>query len=704
MPEISIIELHGFCDASEKAYGACIYMRSVSANGDVRLLTSKSKVAPLGDSKKDKRICLPRLELSSALLLSHLYQKVKDSLKLNIKSFFRSDSMIVLHWLSANPSRWKTFVANRVSEIQHITKQGVWSHVPGIDIISRGMLPSQLKETTAWWEGPVWLSQTERFRPPLVRTNGESFAANLLEEKSIFLAVQSQKPNYIFNLRSSFYDLIRLVAILLRFYHNCMPKNRSIRRTNLQITELNEALNVLVRIAQMESFNGEIRSLSASGQVKSNSKLKSLTPIFQDKILRVGGRLKHALVPDDRKHPIILSPEHPLTEIIMVHYHEKLSHAGPQLLIAAVPEKFWPLRARNLARKIVHRCVKCFRCKPTILEQLMGDLPAERVTASFPFSRTGIDLCGPLFYRICGRKSVPTNSYVSIFVCLVTKAVHLELVADLSTNAFLSALKRFVARRGKPTVIECDNAKNFVGASRELSDLYKLYNSQQHQHIVLSQCSQENIQFKFIPPRSPNFGGLWEAAVKSFKKHLKASIGTSVLYKDDLETLITQIESCLNSRPLTPLSSDPDDLDILTPGHFLIHRPLTAIAEPSYEDIPTNRLDRYQQNQEILRRIWKRWSTDYLSGLLPRTKWTHQRDNLSIGTMVLVKEDNLPPLSWWYGRITQIHRSEDDNVRVVTVKTKEGEFRRAISNICVLPVRQPRQPETIACDDLPSNT
>ncbi|XP_055633257.1 uncharacterized protein LOC129773639 [Toxorhynchites rutilus septentrionalis] len=233
----------------------------------------------------------------------------------------------------------------------------------------------------------------------------------------------------------------------------------------------------------------------------------------------------------------------------------------------------------------------------------MGDLPTERVTPAFPFLNTGVDLCGPFFYRHALRKSIPVKCYVAIFVCLATKAVHVELVGDLSTKSFIAALKRFVARRGRPAVIECDNAKNFLGTSRALPELYAQFRTQQHKHAVTTQCSEEGIFFKFIPPRSPNFCGLWEAAVKSFKKHFKATIGTTILLKDDLETVLVQIESCLNSRPLTQLTSEPEDLEILTPGHFLVHRPLVSIPEPSYEALPTNRLDRYQHAQELVRRI-----------------------------------------------------------------------------------------------------
>ncbi|XP_062559859.1 uncharacterized protein LOC134224507 [Armigeres subalbatus] len=235
----------------------------------------------------------------------------------------------------------------------------------------------------------------------------------------------------------------------------------------------------------------------------------------------------------------------------MEHYHRKYLHAGPQLLVASVREKFWPLRIRNLARSVVHSCVNCFRCKPTVLEQLMGDLPPERVTFSLPFLNTGVDLCGSFYYRK-NRKAVSTKCYIAIFICLVTKAIHVELVNDLSTAAFLAALHRFIGRRGKPEAIHCDNARNFRGAARELAELAKQFHSQQHQNAVVNQTANDGIRFKFILPCSPNFGGLWEAAVKSFKQHFRSTVGNSVLSQDEFVTWLVRIEACLNSRPLTP--------------------------------------------------------------------------------------------------------------------------------------------------------
>ncbi|XP_055633306.1 uncharacterized protein LOC129773687 [Toxorhynchites rutilus septentrionalis] len=324
-----VIELHSFCDASENAYGACIYLRCISESGStcVHLLTAESKVAPKAQGKGQKRICLPRLELSSALLLTHLYEKVKSGLNLNTRDFFWSDSMIVIHWLAASPSRWKRFVGNRVAEIQQITAAGTWGHVAGFenpaDVISRGMLAIQLIKHTLWWRGPLWLSTSSEFRPNILRTTDDQFDSQLLEEKpSTSLATVS--PRNMFEFKSTLTGLIRLVAHLHRFVFNTRLRNRSTRQVGpLSTAELDSALQNLVRIAQNESFGEDIRSIRSSTQVKTTSKLKSLSPILKDGILRARGRLSNACINYDQKQPMILDHDHPLTLLIVRHYHIK---------------------------------------------------------------------------------------------------------------------------------------------------------------------------------------------------------------------------------------------------------------------------------------------------------------------------------------------------------------------------------------------
>ncbi|XP_055524492.1 uncharacterized protein LOC129718097 [Wyeomyia smithii] len=697
------VELHGFCDASTVAYGACIYLRCTHHDESVtsHLIAAKSRVAPLEDMKKrKKKQSIPRLELSSALLLTHLSEKVVSSLKISARQHYWTDSMIVRYWLASVPSRWQVFVANRVSEIQHATKNGRWSHVPGTDnpaeVLSRGTTAEQLIHDKLWWGGPQWLQGDETAWPQSVAISEANFATSLLEEHSAVCTVAHvSPPNEIFSLKSSLTSLVRLVAWFLRFKHNCCKGNRDNRWSGqLTFIERETSLLHLVKLAQHERFGQEIKDLLQKTEVKPTSRINSLCPKILDGIVRVGGRHANAQISTGRRHPIILDKDHPLTELIVLHYHHKLLHAGQQLLIASVRERFWPLSIRNLARKIIHRCVFCFRVKPTVHEQLMADLPSERVTPAPPFLRVGVDYCGPFQTNYANRKKGPLKCYAAIFVCLVTKAVHIELVADLTTSAFIAAFKRFVARRGKPSIVMCDNGKNFVGAKRELDELRKVFLTQRSQEQIVSEAADDGVEFKFIPPRSPNFGGLWEAAVKSMKQHLKRTIGMKVLTPDELQTILVQIESCLNSRPLTPLSNDPGDFEVLTPGHFLVQRPLTALPEPALNEVPENRLSRWQCAQDFLQRIWGKWSTQYLSDLHNRTKWTRQRNNLFVGRMVLVKEDNLPPLKWALGRVTHVTKGADGNIRVVMVKTKDGNFSRAISKICILPIRDNDQPHT----------
>ncbi|XP_055645590.1 uncharacterized protein LOC129782412 [Toxorhynchites rutilus septentrionalis] len=692
----NVVQFHGFCDASEKAYGACIFVRTVYGDGqvNVQLLTSKSRVAPLENLKTNKRKqSIPRLELSSALLLSHLYDKVITSLRIKPQSYFWTDSTIVRCWLASPPSRWKEFVANRVSEIQHLTRDGIWQHIAGVenpaDIISRGMIPAQLHYQTLWFRGPSWLIFDESHWPKGGQIHEEELDQTIMEKKSAVIAIlQSTPPSEIFSLKSALPNLIRIVAIIYRFRYNAQKVNHVSRRTGaITYYEYEEALHKVVRLSQQESFPQEMADLSNGRQLQPSSRIISLNPVLMNGLICVGGRLSHANITNSRKHPYVIDHPHPLAEIILTHYHRKLCHAGQQILVSAVRERFWPVNARNLARKVIHNCVACFRAKPRIHEQLMADLPPERVTPCSPFQRVGVDYCGPFYVAYPNRRSRPVKSFVAVYVCLVVKAVHLELVADLTTQAFLASLRRFVSRRGRPSLIMCDNATNFVGAKRELQELRKLFNDQQFQETVMKDAVEKEIEFKFIPARSPNFGGLWESTVKSFKTLFKRTIGTHILKYDEMVTILAQIEGILNSRPLTPLSNDPDDFEALTPGHFLIHRPLTAISEPGLQGIMENRLSAWQKVQRYVQSMWIKWSEQYLSNLHNRTKWTRQKDNIAVGTMVVLKEDNTPPLKWHLGRVTEIHAGPDGNVRVVTVRTKYGSFRRAISKICILPIR-----------------
>jgi len=353
-------------------------------------------------------------------------------------------------------------------------------------------------------------------------------------------------------------------------------------------------------------FFEEWTALEKGFDISKKSRLRDLNPfIDEDGLLRVGGRLQHSELQHDAKHPVILPHRSRLTELIIEHKHRKNLHTGPDATLAAVRQMYWPIRARGI-KQLCRKCVICFKSKPRISEQLMGNLPAHRVIPSRP-SSTGVDFCGPIYIRGGKRRnSKHVKAYVAIFVCMATKAVHLEVVSDMTTDAFLNAFKRFISRRGKPADVFSDNGTNFIGAHGELEELRNLFSQEEHKDKIINKTASDRIRWHFIPPRAPHFGDLWEAAVKSFKRHFYKIASDAALTFEEASTLITQIESILNSRPLTAMSSDPNDLNYLSAGHFLIGSTITSYPEPEITHLKINRLSRWQRLEQIRQHFWKR--------------------------------------------------------------------------------------------------
>ncbi|XP_067644906.1 uncharacterized protein [Eurosta solidaginis] len=329
-----------------------------------------------------------------------------------------------------------------------------------------------------------------------------------------------------------------------------------------------------------------------------------------------------------------------------MHFHRKYHHAGPQSLLVTIRKQYWPIGGRKTVARALRKCIICCRTKLRLVEHIMADLPKERIEVSRPFTISGVDYCGPFYYKPEARNKSPQKCYISLFICFATKAVWMELVKDLSTSAFLDALKRLVATRGTPSCIWCDNATNFVGDNNELKDLRRLFLNERHHKDVYAHCLNNGIDWRFILPRSPHFGGLWEAAVKMTKQHLYRTIGSALLGFDELRTLVCEISAVIKSRPLVPISENPDDLDVLTPGHFLIGGPFTALPVPDLTPLNHNRLDSWQRVTYLQQIFWKKWSEEYLSLLQQRAKWRTPHTNIQINDIVCIKDENFPPLKF----------------------------------------------------------
>ncbi|KAJ8724347.1 hypothetical protein PYW08_015821 [Mythimna loreyi] len=674
----SDIELHGFCDASKAAYSAVVYLRLVDSTDKIKvsLLVAKTRVAPI------KQVSIPRLELCGAVLLANLLAETAEVLnvpKEKIKAW--TDSTVALAWLNNHPSRWKTFVANRTSEILNVMSSSQWHHVATsenpADCASRGLMPSTFIQNTPWFSGPQFLKEkTITYNKP------KDLAIDLEQSIKTHIAISndSSDDNNILDKFSSLQRLLRIVAYCRR-----VLKSKGDRSTYLQKREIEEALECCLRKIQREQFTIDYTKLKNGENVNSkSSKIKHLCPYLDNKgIMRVQGRIDKSILDEQMKHPIVLPNDTHFTRLLVADAHHKTLHGGPQLMTNYLRSAYWIIGVRNLVKQCVRKCVTCAKQKATIKNQFMGSLPASRCSPAKPFLHSGVDYAGPINVRTTkGRGQRSYKGYICLFVCMSTRALHLEVVSDMTTQAFLAAFRRFVSRRGHCAKLWSDNGTTFVGASRELRQIVEHLHASVAEHLEAT-----NTEWHFIPPHAPNFGGLWEAGVKSTKFHLKRVIGESTLTYEELSTLLTQVEACLNSRPMSIINSeDPSEPIPLTPGHFLVGEPLISVPDYNYESLSVNSLTRWQYVQRMLQSFWRRWSQEYLANLMSRYKWSSRVPEPNIGDVVLIKEDDLPPSRWALGRVLEKHPGDDQVTRVVTLRTKSSTIKRPTNKICILPV------------------
>lgn len=433
--------------------------------------------------------------------------------------------------------------------------------------------------------------------------------------------------------------------------------------------------------AQKESFPSDLEQLRNGKPLACNSRLRALAPELdgESQLIRVGGRLRHSpYLEPDNMHPIVLDPRHPITKLIIQSCDSKLCHSGPERVFAELRRKYWVLRGREAIKRLQRECVQCqkWRKKPEVPK--MADLPPARLRLFKPaFYSTGVDCFGPYTIRT-GRRS--EKKWGIIFKCLTTRAVYIDILHSLETDSFLMALRRFMARRGKPHELLSDQGTNFRGGERELREAFTALGPD-----LQRQLAKQQIEFQFNPPNSPHFGGCWEREIRSLKNALMVTLGTQSVTFEVLHTVLVEIEGILNSKPLGYTSSNASDPDPITPNCLLMGRPDASLPLTVYPQSELISRRRWRHSQILADQFWRHYIKFYLPGLQGRQKWQKDTPDIQVGTTVLIIDPQLPRALWPVGKVSEVYPGADTRVRTAKVQVGEKAYTRPVARLIQLP-------------------
>lgn len=666
-------DLHVFCDASEKVYAAAVYFVSDNPNENEKtssLVAAKARVAPL------KTISIPRLELQSCVLGTRLADTVKKQTDYVIrKCHYWSDSRTVLAWIKADPRTFKSFVAHRLAEIEDATTPTEWRWVPSAlnvaDDATKGV-PSNFDNKHRWFFGPDFIRQDvekwpqDKSAPTLAPPTGE-------ERPKTVMSVKIKNDSYLPKVdRFSQYNrLIRATATVLfvaEVFKAKLRKESHVPEVTNDHLRLAEILHI--RQSQQESFGVEMKRLKNEETIAKGSKLGRIAvKLDKNGILLLDARCEKSA------HIPVLHAKEKFTRLLIMHHHALFNHANHATVMNELNQRYHIVGLRGALRFICSRCQWCrtHRAMPKTLP--IGDLPPERLTANQPpFTAAACDLFGPLTVTI-GRRH--EKRWGVLYTCLTTRAVHLELAASLTSSSLLLSLRRLMARRGTPTILYSDNATNFVGAEREISDAL-----QTAEEAMKNFAVERRIIWKKIPPGNPAAGGAWERMVGSIKRALRVTLVEKNPTEEVLHTLLLEAEHIVNSRPLTPVMWDNNEA--LTPNHFLLGRSNAMSPFGRFADV-TASTKSWHQAQQMAERFWSRWTREYRPLLKLRLNpRSASRENIQIGDIVIIVDGTMPRGTWPKGEVTKTFPGPDGITRVTEVRTAAGMIRRPASRLIVV--------------------
>uniref|UniRef100_A0A914PDL9 Integrase catalytic domain-containing protein n=1 Tax=Panagrolaimus davidi TaxID=227884 RepID=A0A914PDL9_9BILA len=663
------VEMHVFADSSAQAYGIAVYFRYKDKHGkyQVILVFSKSRLTSLKPV-----LTIVKNELNGVALAGQVVQyilEVFENLLIFTRVVIHSDSSPVLNWLN-DPTGAGRYVINRVKKLKELINVE-FRHVPGLqnpaDLVTRGCSPSEFLTKKSWFNGPEFLSKSEEFWPkqPTIR--------QLKEEVKLIAALRVVKDVHIDRIPPmidarkypSWRRLISCTVKVLKFVSSITKKFPAIRKRIFGTSEVDQIL--LQKLAEKLI----LMQIQHTNEVEAG-KVHALDLYNDEGIWRKYSRI------NGESDPIYLT-DSPATQLLILNIHHELNHTGVSTVLAQINQVYFLPKARSLIKTVLRkRCMRCrrFKALPFALP-VMKDLPKVR-TFGHPYESVGIDLCGPFSIKL--QQDI-VSSWVVVFTCLVTRAVHLELVMSLSGEAFIDALTRFAARRGMPSFIYSDNGTNLKVAS--LTVIPKWISKEDPD--VMDYCTSKKITWKFVTEKTPWAGGVYESMVKLVKRNIKFAAGKKQFVFSKFVTFLCQAEAFINCRPLTYVADD---------CHQVIIRPIdftTPFIKPGLPHIHTDKNDpdfSTGTNHETLVSLWLDLQTrlnkfknlfvsDYLAFIRDRSRHHHQSGHVvprapRVGEVVTIFEDNYDAVYWKLGKIVEVIESKDGRSRTAKVLTANG--------------------------------
>lgn len=505
-----------------------------------------------------------------------------------------------------------------------------------------------------WLKGTVeWESPLEEVPEPCVTEMKIAPAHSLLTTPSCCISGDINCERF-----SSIHKQYRVTAYTLKFIRLLQKKVQS---PELTVSDMAKAEGIWMRESQSSMVDDRRFPM-----------WKVQFSLFQDDdhIWRCGGRLQNVDLSFSAKHPILLNKKHCITALIVRSAHQRVQHNGVKDTLAEIRSKYWIIGGKSLVRMLIHRCVVCRRFEGRPFNPPPAPpLPSFRVNEAPPFAFTAVDFVGPVYLR--SKEAGSNKAWICLFTCCVTRAIHLELVLDMSAPTFIRALKRFSARRGLPKKILSDNAKTFKAAAKTLNTVFK-------DPDVKSYLSQACVEWNFNLEKAPWWGGVFERLVKSTKRCLRKMLGQAKFSGDEMHALV-ETEAILNSHPLSNIDAD-DTEEPLTPSHHLTGRQILSVLDnfiacdiddEDFEVSDESLQRRVRHLNAVLNHFWKQWRREYLLELRDAHRQrpgTQTTTPVKIGDVVVVHEEGCPRGFWKVAKVERLITGRDGLVRGAVLK------------------------------------